>query len=517
MKSEMSIPGSREAAGLSETESAMKLISRKRVFAALATILTFGLFSACGGELGGELKVADGGIRGTGSSVGPVSGFGSVFVNGVEFFTDDILNQRVDSNDGIETEGDLHEGMILRVDGEWQSDGTGTAEAMEYDDSLRGAVSNPVLDVAGERLDFTIHNQPVFADLQTVFKGITFTTLASGDYVRVSAWRQADGSYRASFVGTVPASIGDDPVEVEGPVDANPDQPGQFTMNGLVIEYDATDFAEGLSSSDLIEGLYLEVEGDMVGGVLVATQIQHDDFRRYQTDGEEIELSGPVSSSYDPADESFTLNGLTIVVTDSTEFDQVTREGLVEGLLVQVEGDFVSASVVQATEIELREGNAEVKGPIDPGSLLPAEGQFEVGGVVVRTTSSTTVTDDESESSLTLIDLVSSAGTVVVEVTGLERIDGSGTTYIEALKIESEGADDGVDSSFELSGELQAIDGSSITVLGVKMDANDGAFDGVSRSDLQTLLASEEPVFIEVGYRTSLVGTGYEATDIELE
>ena len=64
----------------------------------------FGAISACGGA-GGGLDVADGGIRGTGSSVGPVSGFGSVFVNGVEFSTDDIPNREVESNDGITAEG----------------------------------------------------------------------------------------------------------------------------------------------------------------------------------------------------------------------------------------------------------------------------------------------------------------------------------------------------------------------------------------------------------------------------
>jgi hypothetical protein len=482
--------------------------------------LSIGILAACGGAGGGAggggggLGIADGGIRGTGSSVGPVSGFGSVFVNGVEFFTDNIVNQTVDSNDGIGTEDDLREGMILRIDGEWQSDGTGTADAMEYDDSLRGKVSDPTLSVTGKRLDFTIHNQPVYADLQTVFKGTAFTMLAQDDFVRISAWRQADGTYRASFIEGEPASFGSDPVEVEGPVDANPDESGQFTMNGLVIEYDATDFAEGLSSSDLIEGFYLEVEGEMIGEVLVANHIQRDDFRRYQPDGEEIELSGPVASGYDFASESFTLNGLTIVVTDSTEFDQVTRKELIEGLLIQVEGDFVSGSLVQATEIERREGNAEIEGPIDPGSLSPAEGRFEVGGVLVRTTSSTIINDDESEGSLKLMDLELIPGTVAVEVTGLERRDSFGATYIEALKIESEGSDDGVESIFELSGELQAIDASTITVLDVKMDADDGAFDGVSRADLQDLLVADAPVFVEVVYTFE---AGYVATEIKLE
>jgi hypothetical protein len=133
---------------------------------------------------------------------------------------------------------------------------------------------------------------------------------------------------------------------------------------------------------------------------------------------------------------------------------------------------------------------------------------------LVRTTSSTIIIDDESEGSLKLMDLELIPGTVAVEVTGLERRDSFGARYIEALKIESEGSDDGVESIFELSGELQAIDASTITVLDVKMDADDGAFDGVSRADLQDLLVADAPVFVEVVYTFE---AGYVATEIKLE
>ena len=69
---------------------------------------------------------------------GPFRGLVVKFVNGVEFFTDKILNRKVTSNDGLDNEGDLQKGMILRIEGKWQKNGTGQAKSMEYDDSLRG-------------------------------------------------------------------------------------------------------------------------------------------------------------------------------------------------------------------------------------------------------------------------------------------------------------------------------------------------------------------------------------------
>jgi hypothetical protein len=124
-----------------------------------AAPIALGVLSACGGGGGGGggVGVADGGIRGTGSSVGPVSGFGSVFVNGVKFETDG----RVSSDDGIEREDQLQEGMILRIEGEWRVDGRGNAESVEYDDTFRGRVDNliqtPDADGMVESVQFTIY------------------------------------------------------------------------------------------------------------------------------------------------------------------------------------------------------------------------------------------------------------------------------------------------------------------------------------------------------------------------
>src|SRR5690606_26449430 len=135
--------------------------------------------SGCG-DTGGDSALADGGIRGTGSSVGPVSGFGSVFVNGTRFEFDGT----VVSNDGITSEEQLELGMILRIDGQWQGNGEGAAETVEYDDTLRGPmmVESP-WDLATKTAGVSILGRQVRIDSQTVLKGVSTDTLTDGTFV----------------------------------------------------------------------------------------------------------------------------------------------------------------------------------------------------------------------------------------------------------------------------------------------------------------------------------------------
>lgn len=493
----------------------MKFTSRKRLLTTLAAALTFSLLSACGGET----TVADGGIRGTGSSVGPVSGFGSVFVNGVEFFTDKILNRKVTSNDGLDNEGDLQKGMILRIEGKWQKNGTGQAKSMEYDDSLRGIVSGLTTDSAEKRLEFKIHNQPVFADAQTVLKGKQFASFSDGDFVRVSAWRQANGKYRASYIGVDPKNYGGDPVEVEGPVDSGSLTGTQFRMNGLTIDFSSAEFSSGLSAENLNEqSAYFEVEGKLVGGVLFASRIQRDDFRRYQRRGEDMELAGPVSSDFNKRTQSFGLNDLTITVTGDTDRDDITIADLKAGMLVQVEGKFVSPTEILASEIEAREGDAEVEGNIDV-PFDRSTNHFVTGGVRIHVTSRTIITDDDSDERLTTNDLYPSppeAQFISVEVSGLAKKDPSGLRYVEALQVELEQTSE-KDGEYEIEAALDSIDGSDINILGLKIGTVGATFKDTSLNDLKVKLAGLGKVSVEVKYEKIPVGTGYRATEIQLD
>ncbi|RBW48525.1 DUF5666 domain-containing protein [Marinobacter sp. F3R11] len=493
----------------------MQPIPRKPQVSILAATLTFCLISACDS---GGLSIADGGIRGTGSSVGPVSGFGSVFVNGVEFFTDGIRDRKVESNDGIDSESDLREGMILRIDGEWGLDGTGTASSMSYDDTLRGTVSELQLDSKG-RATFEIHGQQVIADRQTVFKDQPRARLKNGDFVRISAWRTSDGIFRASYIGFNPWAFGENAIELEGLVDSGSLEADQFTMNGLVIRFDESSFTEGFTLQDLKPGMYVEVEGslDSSGDAVIAAQIQDDDFRLYLPSDHSIDMAGPVSSDFSPDDRTFGLNGLTIRVTDETRLSDVALEELNQGLLVQVEGDFSGGDQVLADEIHTLDSDAAISGSVDTVSV--DTGRLSIGGVEVRITPRTIITDDDTENTLTIYDLVPGTGAVLVDVSGLQKVDRNGVVYVEAIQIERELQVE-PDGTYGIEGILTQ-DGllySSVTLLGVTIDANDDVFETVSRDQLEALLQSEETVVVEVEYRLKDDTTDqYEASSIELD
>ncbi|MBL3555360.1 MULTISPECIES: DUF5666 domain-containing protein [Marinobacter] len=493
--------------------------------------LSIGILTACGGGGSASLDIADGGIRGTGSSVGPVSGFGSVFVNGVRFDTGD-LNGQVQSDDGITAESELDEGMILRVDGEWRDDGTGTADALEYDDTLRGRIESVAPDTsgAGEFVEIEVMGQTVVVEKQTVVRGTTFADLLSGNgtdlSVRVSAWRQEDSSFRASYVGVLAQStVGD--VEVEGAIEEGSVEPGSFTLNGVNVTYGSNvEFGDGLSESDLVPGSYFEVEGDYSGGTLEARQIERDDFRRYnRASDDDIEFTSPIQVSFSasgsgPQDGEFRMSDLVVRVTEETELDGgLTVADLQQGILVQVEGEFTADRTVVAEEIELREGTAEVTGAITSLVDLTAR-TFEVGGVLVQITPFTIITDDDDDTRISLEDLFRGDE---VEVEGVEREDGSGAIFLEALKVEREEPEDDGDeqNEFELEGKLRAIDDQSITVLGVRMNIGIGAFEGnTDRSVIEQMVSPQTGEFplVEVEYSLAVSGQhSYRADEIELE
>ncbi|GBO83606.1 hypothetical protein MS5N3_10570 [Marinobacter salsuginis] len=492
--------------------SIMKRHIRNRVIGLAAGTVAFGVISACGGAGGGGLDVADGGIRGTGSSVGPVSGFGSVFVNGVEFSTD----RTVVGDDGINQESRLVVGMILRVDGEWRETGLGDAETVEYDDTLRGTmqVLSP-WDVVSKTATVQILGQTVRIDSQTVVKGMTVETLDNfnDEFVRMSGWRLPNGEFRASYLGLRTQNNSDDfdslnAVELEGNISGLTGT--EFMIGSQLVNYSGAT-PDGLTLADLSDGNAVEVEGSLSGTTLMAQEIRPDDSRRYvQGTDDDIEFVGPVSSAYSQSTGTFTVNGITVRVTGDTEFDGLSGPAdLVQRILVQVEGDFESDGSVTAEEIELREADSELEGGPAQEIDLSA-GQFRVGGALVQVTPLTIITDDD-EARLSLSDL---ALPRELEIEGIERVGSDGSIYLEALKIERD--DESPDGEFELTGRISEMVNDRIQVLGVDLHiSQDTDFDQISRNELQGLVDAGQRPKVEVEYE--FVGTRYVIDEIELE
>ncbi|WP_372972702.1 DUF5666 domain-containing protein [Marinobacter sp.] len=468
-----------------------------------------GSLVACGGGGGSSSGDTTGETSTTasGTSVGPVSGFGSVYVNGTYFNTDD-LGGSITSDDGLSREDELEKGMILQVKADWDDDrNEGRARSVEYDDTLRGALTAFSWDEVENTGSLMLAGQTVLLDGRTVIKSIDeLATVAGapGNYrVRVSAWRQGDGSFRASFVGIRPVAerfTGDDDreTEIEGVI-ADLDRDARtFTISGLVVDYQLAGFDDDLDSADdLRDGLVVEVEGYLDNGVLMAREIEGED--DWFDDDDDVEISGAIAGDYDTSARRFILNGVTVQVDSDTEFDDGLREDqLSDGLFVKVEGEY-RGGLLHAEEIEPRDGDAELEGVIDSVNL--AENRMQVSGVTVAISINTLIEDDDDDDARSRTqDLESLAQGQYVEIEGRQRSDNTGS-YLEAFKIEREDDDDG---DFEVEGRVDEITGDTLNIMGLTLNRGDVSFSGISAGSR-----------VEIEFEGS--PGRYVITDIELE
>ncbi|MFL1405805.1 DUF5666 domain-containing protein [Marinobacter sp. M1N3S26] len=468
-----------------------------------------GSLAACGGGggSGSGSGSGDDSASASGTSVGPVSGFGSVYVNGTYFNTDD-LGGSITSDDGLTLENELEKGMILLVKADWDDDrNEGRARSVEYDDTLRGALTTFSWDDVENTGSLTVAGQTVVLDGRTVIRsGADLATVsgAPGNYrVRVSAWRQGDGSFRASFVGIRPIGdrfTDDDELEteVEGVIADLDRDTRTFTINGLQVDYGLAEFDDDLDGADdLRNGLIVEVEGYLSEGVLMAREIEGDDdgFE----DDDDVEVSGAIAGDYDASARRFTLNGVTVQVTGDTEFDDGLRESqLADGLFVKVEGKY-RGGLLEAEEIEPRDGDAELEGVIDSVNL--AEDRMQVSGVTVAITANSLIKDDDDDDARRRTqDLESLVQGQYVEIEGRQQSDGSGS-FLEAFKIER---DDDDDSDFEVKGRVDGISSDTLSIMGLTLNRGNASFSGISVGTL-----------VEIDFEGSV--DSYVITEIDIE
>ena len=439
------------------------------------------LLAGCGDGGIGIGPVADGGIRGTGSSVGPVSGFGSVVLNGVRFDTD---NASI-SGDGVREQDDLAVGMLVQIDGLWEDDGLGVADSVVYDDTLRGpvtAVTQP-WDPLTRTGRIRVMGLEVLLDAQTRTDFAALADIGTGDFVRVSGWLRDDGLYRASFIGALPVN------------------------NEDVDESILTDESRQLD----IQGRYLE---DNSGPYIQATAIRPALLAELSSKDRDLQLAGVATLAFSGEGRtgSFELNGIPVQTSVETEFDDLAPSDIRPGLLLQVEGRLESG-VIFADEVELREADAELEGvPIGNSFNLDA-GTFELGGVTVRVGPYTRIEMDEGdERALTFDDLLNNRQITVdqqftFEVEGIQRFR---ENLLDAIYIE---VDDEAESGFELQGRVTAVDlqQQQFVVLGVTITV-----DSSTEFDDSGQLEELTGAVVEVEYSGS-PATGFFAEEIELE
>jgi hypothetical protein len=341
----------------------------------LSLLLTF-LIASCGGS-GGNL--AGGGIGGTGISFGTITGFGSVFVNGVEFDTSGSTFD-VDDNPAA-MESDLGVGMVVTVTGFVNNDGiTGSASSIEYDEAIEGPIStNPVEDADMVTKTFDVLGITVAIDRNnTVFVNTDYGSLAQNDVVEVSGHVDANGDLQATRVEKTGVLVPTTEIETRGTVSGF-DNIDTFMLGSLMVTFDGMTVFEDLPGT-VSNGQYVEVKGRLTGpAAVLATRIELES-EDFGDNVAEISIEGIVSDFNGIGD--FKVAG-QVVNALTASFEPISLgSSIADGDKVEVEGEIVGRVLI-ADEVEQRDGSIEISATVlstgvGTVNMLIASGQLTV-------------------------------------------------------------------------------------------------------------------------------------------
>lgn len=457
-----------------------------------ATALVAIAIASCGGGGGG------GGLAGIdrlGVSTGTVTGFGSIFVNGVEWETSGAT---ITFDDGPGTESDLRVGQVVTVRGELNSAGTaGTADSVEYDNSLEGPISSISLEAG----TFVVLGQTVVTSADTQFDDSipdrpiqdgrrTLDDLEAGDVVEVSGYRDAAGAVRATRIEL--RTGGGAEFEVKGVVSGLDPGTSTFSIGSLDVNYAAATLEDFENGETLSNGDFVEVEGTFAADLLTASKVELEDDLGGD-DGDTGEVEGLVTAFTSAA--NFAVNGVPVTTNSGTEFERGTAGDLALNVKVEVEGEFNASGVLVADKVEFRVGgedaDVEIAGTVD--TVNAGAGTLTIDGmnVVIRVVASTRLEDerddDEGDGSFTLSELLPGD---FVEVRGAEDDTTGAANDMVAIRLERDEDDD----EFILQGPVQAESEPDLTILGVTV-----ATDFAEFRDLDDQVINEATFFASIG------------------
>lgn len=456
---------------------------------------------ACGGG-GGTFA----GIDRLGVSNGTITGFGSIFVNGVEYETGSGTSFLVDDSPG--SESDLQVGQVVTV--RWTSSNNGVTFRAD-DVTYSGTVRGPIASINGAASSFVVLGQTVLVDAGTSFdSGIVpgdLSGLAVANNVEVSGLIDANGAIRAT---RVERKVGAVTLKVRGTVSAL--TATTFNINAQVVNYATAMLPDGQISA----GDFVEAKGNLINGSnqLVATEVKlEDEGLPGGDDGDEAHVEGFVTA-YSSAT-SFSVSGVPV----SKPVGVVVTGGTVAlNVKVEVEGVFNASGVLVATSIEVKAGssgsavNAKLAALVD--SVNAGAGQLVVLGVPVSVNTSTRL-EDKSNAAVRPFGLANLSVGDFVEVQGVAQLNGS----VVATSLEREDPeDDGV-----LRGPVSAVSNPNLTILGRTVatsgstfrDASDNPID--SATFFTTVTSGTE---VKVKFLISALGgagTPVPALEVEIE
>ena len=398
-------------------------------------IVLFSLFLvSCGGG-GGDSVAANGGISGTGITMGRITNFGSIFVNGVRFDVNNATFIR-DGSTATLGQADFSVGEFVVLKSTIDAGGTtGTASEVSFTDLLEGRVTSASTDA----VTIEVLGQTISTDNLTVFIGFnTLTTLSIGNIVEVSGIKDANGFITATSIRLKATSfqVGTSENEIKGTITSVNSTLETFTIGGITIDYSNADL-QGFNGQPPQVGQFVEAKSNqaITGITLLASRIELEDEYQNLEANTEAEIEGLVTSFNSAT--SFAVNGLAVTTTNATQYENGTVGDIAPNALMEVSGRVNAAGLLVAEEISFENPSEEleIKGLLQ--SINISANELVLDGLAIVLTSSTLMIDesDQNVSPLTLSDL--SVGDTL-EVYGIAQTDGK----ILATKLERSQPDD---------------------------------------------------------------------------
>ena len=442
-----------------------------------------GSMAACGSA------IVSAGISGTGIVVGVLTGFGSIFVNGVEYEIDtaqfDIDGQR-DFANANEAQRLLAVGMVVRLEATDNGDGTGTAVRVVYDDSVEGPIQTDPEPFNNDpkRLQFTVLGKTIVVDqFETTFENSAFEQLAMNQVVEVSGFIDANGSILATRIeGKGDLVPGQTQVELRGAVASL--SGNQFMLGARTIVVDDNTRYEDMQAADLVDGMQVEVKGTYRNdGSILADRIEgeQDDREEIPSSESEVELQGVVYSFISAS--QFFVNGVQV---DASGLSQTEQSALQDGVELEIKGHMEN-SVLIAEKVEFRGAEAEMKARIVAADSGSSTVNIDFGNGETRSfgvTAESLLKDDRNSAPSEALTLPR----LVTELNGGNMIDSSlsirqqgGEWVVVKLKLK-----DNLDK-YEVEAAIEALDVSAgaVTLFGMSLN-----LEGSAVQDLASLSLS---------------------------
>ena len=441
------------SSSMSSSMSSIKLSSM------LVTLFIGLLFTACsGGESGTGLSGGHPQV-----AVGVITGFGSVFVNGVEY---DTSTAEITANDAIATEQDLSIGTVVTVVGSANRSHTaGKATAIVYESDVHGIVKQ--INPDGSLM---VMGQTVELDAETVFESDintvkTTSDIPIGSVVEASGYRTGDNILHAThlILVSVAYSAGE-PLTIKGTISSD-FASGRFSLGDLVVAVDNTTEFSNIPNQQLIPGMKIKVKSmrEIFNNEFLADKIELSK-SKYTNIGDFVEIEGIIMKPDLPAGE-FLLNGYTVYFSNQTKFDGGSASNLTEGVKAAVEGVLLSDNQIEAKNISLR-NKSKIELTAQVTSVDITADQVNVSGVNVQLTSKTLLKDDDKT---TKVKRFSIADLYPGDKVQIKAREGGHANEIVATQFRRQKAQS-TDNSFELKGVLDELGSDQIIISGISVD-----------------------------------------------